>query len=69
MKLPRYTSDSNVGNVRSSRTLTTGVQEGGAIAEIGKIALNKATEYGARKNAHDAKMRRLDINTNKDFTG
>ena len=68
MKLPRYTSDSNVGNVRSSRTLTTGVQEGGAIAEIGKIALNKATEYGARKNAHDAKMRRLDINTNKDLS-
>jgi hypothetical protein len=68
MKLPRYTNDSNVGNVKSSRTLTTGTQSGGAIAEIGKIALNKATEYGARKNAHDAKMRRLDINTNKDLS-
>ena len=68
MKLPRYTSDSNVGSVRSSRTLTTGVQEGGAIAEIGKIALEKATQYGAMKNAHDAKMRRLDINTNKDLS-
>ena len=68
MKLPRYTSDSNSGNVKSSRTITTGVQEGGAIAEIGKIALEKATQYGAMKNAHDAKMRRLDINTNKDLS-
>mgnify|MGYP003625199540 FL=1 len=68
MKLPRYTSDQSSGTVKSNRSLTTGTQTGGAIAEIGKIGLEKSIQYGAMRNAHEAKMRRLDINTNKDLS-
>ena len=67
LKIPRYASQ-EAAKISSSRSLTTGTQTGGAIAEIGNIALQKASEYGARKNSHDAQLRRLEINTNKDLS-
>ena len=67
LKIPRYASQ-ETAKISSSRSLTTGTQTGGAIAEIGNIALQKASEYGARKNSHDAQLRRLEINTNKDLS-
>ena len=68
MKLPRYKSDNSSGIVSSNRSLTTGTQTGGAIADIGALALSKVAEYGAMKNNHEAKLRRLDINTNKSLS-
>ena len=68
MKLPRYKSDNSSGVVSSNRSLTTGTQTGGAIADIGALALSKVAEYGAMKNNHEAKLRRLDINTNKSLS-
>lgn len=68
MKLPRYTSQNSSGVVSSNRSLTTGTQTGSAIADIGALALNKVAEYGAMKNNHEAKLRRLDINTNKSLS-
>ena len=68
MKLPRYKSDNSSGVVASNRSLTTGTQTGGAIADIGALALSKVAEYGAMKNNHEAKLRRLDINTNKSLS-
>ena len=61
LKIPRYASQ-EAAKISSSRSLTTGTQTGGAIAEIGNIALQKASEYGARKNSHDAQLRRLETN-------
>ena len=68
MKLPRYKSDNSSGVVSSNRSLTTGTQTGGSIADIGALALSKVAEYGAMKNNHEAKLRRLDINTNKSLS-
>ena len=68
MKLPRYTSQNSSGVVSSNRSLTTGTQTGSAIADIGALALNKVAEYGVMKNNHEAKLRRLDINTNKSLS-
>ena len=68
MKLPRYKSDNSSGIVSSNRSLTTGTPTGGAIADIGALALSKVAEYGAMKNNHEAKLRRLDINTNKSLS-
>ena len=68
MKLPRYKDNTSSNVVASNRSLTTGTQTGGAIADIGALALNKIAEYGAMKNNHEAKLRRLDINTNKSLS-
>jgi len=67
MKIPRYKNESGTA-VSSGRSLTTGTQTGGAIASLGVTAINKVSEYANRKNAIDAKLRRLDINTNKDLS-
>jgi len=68
MKLPRYKDSASSNVVASNRSLTTGVATGGAIADIGALALSKVAEYGAMKNNHEAKLRRLDINTNKSLS-
>jgi hypothetical protein len=68
MKLPRYKDSASSNVVASNRSLTTGVSEGGAIADIGALALSKVAEYGAIKNKHEEKLRRLDINTNKSLS-
>ena len=68
MKLPRYKDSASSNVVASNRSLTTGVSEGGAIADIGALALGKVAEYGAIKNKHEEKLRRLDINTNKSLS-
>ena len=49
MKLPRYKDNTSSNVVASNRSLTTGTQTGGAIADIGALALNKIAEYGAMK--------------------
>ena len=68
MKLPRYKDSASSNVVASNRSLTTGVATGSAIADIGALALSKVAEYGAMKNNHEAKLRRLDINTNKSLS-
>lgn len=67
MKIPRYRSEDGT-TINSGRSLTTGTQTGGAVASLGMTAMNKVTEYANRKNSIDAKLRRLDINTNKDLS-
>jgi|DEB0MinimDraft_6_1074348.scaffolds.fasta_scaffold01619_4 hypothetical protein len=63
MKIPRYNSGDIT--VSSGRSLTTGTGASQGLVEIGKTAMNAVNDYGARKNAFDAKMRRLEIETNK----
>lgn len=67
MKIPRYRNEGGT-TINSGRSLTTGTQTGGAVANLGVTAINKITEYANRKNSIDAKLRRLDINTNKDLS-
>ena len=67
MKIPRYRSEGGT-TIDSGRSLTTGTQTGSAVANLGVTAINKVTEYANRKNSIDAKLRRLDINTNKDLS-
>lgn len=63
MKIPRYSSGDIT--ISSNRSLTTGTGASQGLVEIGKTAMNVVSEYGAKKNAFDAKMRRLEIETNK----
>ena len=51
-------------NISSGRSLTTGIGSSQGIVEIGKTALNAVTQYANAKTNYDAKMRRLEINTN-----
>jgi hypothetical protein len=67
MKIPRYRSEGGT-TINSGRSLSTGTQTGGAVANLGVTAINKITEYANKKNSIDAKLRRLDINTNKDLS-
>jgi len=66
MKIPRY-ENADV-NLSSGRSLTTGTSASQGLVEIGKTAMNAVSEYGARKNAFDAKIRRLEIETNKSLS-
>ena len=67
MKIPRY-EGTNV-NISSGRSLTTGVGSSQGIVELGKTAINAVTNYGNAKNNLDAKLRRLEINTNVQLSG
>ena len=62
MKIPRY-KDTDV-NISSGRSLTTGIGSSQGLVEVGKTALNAVTQYANAKTNYDAKMRRLEINTN-----
>ena len=62
MKIPRY-KDTDV-NISSGRSLTTGIGASQGIVEIGQTAMNAVTKFANAKNSYDAKMRRLEINTN-----
>ena len=66
MKIPRY-SGTDV-NISSGRSLTTGIGSSQGLVEIGKTALNAVTQYANAKTNYDAKMRRLEINTNVDLS-
>lgn len=63
MKIPRYNSGDIT--VSSGRSLTAGTSGSQGLVDIGKTAMNAVSDYGARKNAFDAKIRRLEIETNK----
>ena len=67
MKIPRYRGGDGT-TISSGRSLTTGTQTGGAVAELGQTAMTKVSQYANAKNNLDAKIRRLDINTNKDLS-
>lgn len=67
MKIPRYRGGDGTA-ISSGRSLTTGTQTGGAVAELGQTAMTKVSQYANAKNNLDAKIRRLDINTNKDLS-
>ena len=62
MKIPRY-SGTDV-NISSGSSLTTGIGSSQGLVEVGKTALNAVTQYANAKTNYDAKMRRLEINTN-----
>ena len=63
MKIPRY---ENIDvNVSSGRSLTTGTSASQGLVDIGKTAMTLVSQYGERQNAFNAKMRRLEIETNK----
>ena len=62
MKIPRY-SGTDV-NISSGRSLTTGIGTSQGIVQIGQTAMNAVTKFANAKNSYDAKMRRLEINTN-----
>ena len=62
MKIPRY-SGTDV-NISSGRSLTTGIGSSQGLVDIGETALNAVTQYANAKTNYDAKMRRLEINTN-----
>jgi hypothetical protein len=63
MKIPRY---ENIDvNVSSGRSLTTGTSGSQGLVDIGKTAMTLVSQYGERQNAFNAKMRRLEIETNK----
>ena len=62
MKIPRY-KDTDV-NISSGKSLTTGIGSSQGLVEVGKTALNAVTQYANAKTNYDAKMRRLEINTN-----
>ena len=66
MKIPRY-SGTDV-NISSGRSLTTGIGSSQGLVEVGKTALNAVTQYANAKTNYDAKMRRLEINTNVDLS-
>ena len=66
MKIPRY-SNTDV-NISSNRSLTTGIGSSQGLVDIGKTALNAVTQYANAKTNYDAKMRRLEINTNVDLS-
>ena len=62
MKIPRY---KNIDiNISSGRSLTTGLGSSQGIVEIGQTAMNAVTKFANAKNTYDAKVRRLEINTN-----
>lgn len=63
MKIPRYNSGDIT--ISSGRSLTAGTSGSQGLVDIGKTAMNAVSDYGARKNAFDAKIRRLEIETNK----
>ena len=63
MKIPRYNSGDIT--ISSGRSLTAGTSGSQGLGDIGKTAMNAVSDYGARKNAFDAKIRRLEIETNK----
>ena len=65
MKIPpRYSSTIENPVKGSSRSLTTGTSGSNTLAQIGASAMTEVLNYGAKKNALTAKLRRLEINTN-----
>ena len=67
MKIPRY-EGTNV-NISSGRSLTTGIGSSQGVVELGKTAMNAVSNYATKKNSLDAKLRRLEINTNVQLSG
>ena len=63
MKIPRY---EGVGSSKldTGRSLTSGTSASNALAQIGASTINTVLQYGASQNALNAKLRRLEIQTN-----
>jgi len=63
MKIPRY---EGVGSSKldTKRSLTSGTSASNALAQIGASTINTVLQYGASQNALNAKLRRLEIQTN-----
>ena len=63
MKIPRY---EGVGSSKldTGRSLTSGTSASNALAQIGSQTINTVLQYGASQNSLNAKLRRLEIQTN-----
>ena len=63
MKIPRY---EGVGSSKldTGRSLTSGTSASNALAQIGTQTINTVLQYGSSQNALNAKLRRLEIQTN-----
>ena len=63
MKIPRY---EGVGSSKldTGRSLTSGTSASNALAQIGSQTINTVLQYGSSQNALNAKLRRLEIQTN-----
>ena len=63
MKIPRY--DNKGISLQSNRSLTTGTAASNAVANLGKNVFDNVTKLAAQKASHTAKLRQIEIETDK----
>ena len=63
MKIPRY--DNKGISLQSNRSLTTGTAASNAVANLGKNVFDNVTKLAAQKVSHTAKLRQIEIETDK----
>jgi hypothetical protein len=64
MKIPRRNDTQGI-NLQSNRSLTTGTAASTAVANLGKNVFDNVTKLAAQKTAHIAKLRQIEIETDK----
>ena len=64
MKIPRRNDTQGI-SLQSNRSLTTGTAASTAVANLGKNVFDNVTKLAAQKTAHIAKLRQIEIETDK----
>ena len=64
MKIPRRNDTQGI-SLQSNRSLTTGTAASNAVANLGKNVFDNVTKLAAQKASHTAKLRQIEIETDK----